>query len=61
MPRLLFTNKFPPTETEEDAWIFPATWKGPLIVEEACEINPPVRVERLATNKVEETFKTPEV
>ena len=56
---------FPTTKSEfaeivEEAWRFPATWNGPLIVEDACEINPPDSVERLATSKVEEAFKTPE-
>ena len=39
----------------------PAICRELLTVDEACETKPPVRVERLATNKVEEAFKTPEV
>ena len=37
----------------------PLTTKFPITVEEACETNPPVNVERLATSKVEEAFNTP--
>ncbi len=37
----------------------PLTSKLLLIVDEAVEINPPDKVERLATNKVEEALSTP--
>ena len=46
-------------DTVEEAWRLPAICKEPLIVEEACETNPPDKVERLATNKVEEALRTP--
>ena len=49
-----------PPDIVEEADRTPATCKGPATVEEPEEIYPPVREARLATNKVEEAFNTPE-
>ena len=49
----------PVTVMVEDARRLPDTWKFPATVEEALEINPPYRLERLATSNVEEALNGP--
>ena len=46
-------------EAVEEACKFPATCNGPAMVDEALEINPPARVDKLATLKVEEADNGP--
>ena len=63
-PELRTVNVVWPREAEEDALKKPATCRVPAIVEEAEEMKPPVRVERLVTPrvlavKVEEAFNPP--
>ena len=37
-----------------EAWIAPETWSGPAIVEDAEEMKPPYKLERFATDNVED-------
>ena len=47
-------------EMEEEAWRLPRIWRGADTVEEAEEINPPVKLDKPVTPRVEATVKVEE-
>ena len=59
LPLFKESKAFPEAKSVEEAFKGTDTDNPELTVEEAEEMNPPVSVERLLTNNVEEAFKAP--
>jgi len=59
LPIIKLAKVVVPAEIVEDACNTPLICNGPAMVDEALEINPPPRVDKLATLKVEEADNGP--